>query len=221
MNALEVDRGTSHKWLLVSTAESDVFAPESTLYELTRSLFLCSYADPSAASLLPPLGNRGIIYLHHRAPCLWTLRDIEVGHRDLAIGSEAAAFTPRFGNEIPFDAEAIKDEAWEEGFEIPVETTLENARTLSTRLLDFQVDPSNIAIYPMPDGEVAIHISKGPEGERSSILFLCTSRPMVRCLTHIKGISKKDELSLSAFPNDFVCGAFVELKDIGHEGNPV
>ena len=120
--------------------------------------------------------------------------------------------------EIRMSKDAVKKEAQEEGFPIPSNATFKCAAGILSKLPSFYIDPSEVEIYPMPSGEIAVHICRRQQETKSAILFLCQSST-VRCLTRIKGTSKKEEFPLGAFPTDFVFSAFGDFRDLGHERN--
>ena len=127
-------------------------------------------------------------------------------------------FSPTFSEfsepEIPINTAAIRDEAREEGFQIPTNRTLRCAELISSKLSRVGVMQSEVEIYPMPNGEVAIDIFRGREGDRSSIIFLCGSTGYLQCLTHINGKNDQRRIRLEVFPDDFVHQALEELMEV-------
>ena len=157
-------------------------------------------------NFLPGIGginNRGISYgigLHQSFAVM-------PGHRRVVYFSLTEP-------EIHVNTQSIKAEAQEEGFDIPTDAVLESAKFVSSKLPEFGVSESEVEIYPMPDGGVAVDVFRGPEGDRSSIIFLCGETDGLQCLVHVKNNNYALEISRKIFPDDDVRKAFTRLMEV-------
>ena len=116
--------------------------------------------------------------------------------------------------ETAINKDSIRDEAKEEGFEIPTNAVLKCAEVVLSKVHDLGAIQSEVEIYPMPNGEVAVDVFRGPEGNRSSVIFLCGSADQLQCLTHINGKSDQKRIRLGTFPDGFVRQAFTEFMEV-------
>ena len=87
------------------------------------------------------------------------------------LGTEGSASKETADGPLPELRDALRDldeataEAREEGFPLPSDTALTNARRLLPTM--YELSPCRSEVYPMPDGEIAV-----PESG-SSVLVLC------------------------------------------------
>lgn len=83
--------------------------------------------------------------------------------------------------------EAIRDlgdvtlEAEEEGYRLPSDTAISNARVALGMM--YRIHARRYEVYPMPDGEVAVD---APE-RGSSVMVICDSEGGIRYLQNVKG----------------------------------
>lgn len=105
------------------------------------------------------------------------------------------------------DLEKVIDEAEEEGFPIPQEAALHNAKRLLRAM--YAISPRRFEVYPTPDGEIAID---APDGRGSSVLLLCDSDGGALCLVNMKGRHRRARYSTAeALPDGFMREAMAEL----------
>ena len=99
-------------------------------------------------------------------------------------------------------------EAREEGFPLPSDTALRNARRLLRAM--YRILPRRFELYPMPDGEIAIDVPGGPG---RSLLLLCASDGGALCSVNIDGAHRRARYSdTRALPDGFVRDALAELE---------
>ena len=130
------------------------------------------------------------------------------------MGLTSRFLEPEFEPEVPIKRDAIIDEAREEGFTIPSKATLERAESISSKLLELGVSRLDVAVYPTRDGGVTVDVFRGPEGERSSILFLCKGPTGIECLTHIREKTDEQKIRFDNFPDEFVRRYVKELMEV-------
>lgn len=106
------------------------------------------------------------------------------------------------------DLREAPEEAEEEGFPAPSQVALRNAERFLVSM--FEMLPHRPAVYPTPDGEVAIHarVRRG-----SSVLMLCDSHGGALCLVNISGRHRRKYYE----PGDDSPDTFLEkaLADLG------
>lgn len=68
------------------------------------------------------------------------------------------------------DLDDARSEAREEGFPIPSETAVRNARSLLRRM--YEILPRRFEVYPTPDGEIAIDVPGDPD--HSALILLAS-----------------------------------------------
>ena len=106
------------------------------------------------------------------------------------------------------DLEEVRGEAHEEGFAVPSDVALGNARRLLHAM--YRLSPRRFEVYPMPDGEIAIDVPGGPG---RSILLLCGSDGGALCSVNMNGAHRRARYSdTRGLPGGFVCDAFAELE---------
>ena len=106
------------------------------------------------------------------------------------------------------DLNGVKDEALDEGFPVPSDTALRNARRL---LHDMHwISPRRFEVYPTPDGEVAID---APGGPGRSVLLLCGSGGGALCSVNMDGAHRRARyFDTRGLPDGFVREALAELR---------
>ena len=111
------------------------------------------------------------------------------------------------------DLQDARLEAEEEGFPCPSDEALNNAERVLWRLHDTWA--CRYEVYPMPDGEIAIHVRGGP---RKSVALLFEPEGQVLCLVSLETSWRRARYSNSAtLPDAFVIEALKELKDATEE----
>ena len=106
------------------------------------------------------------------------------------------------------DLEGVRNEAREEGIPVPSEMALGNARRLLHAV--YRMFPRRFEVYPMPDGEIAIHVPGGPG---RSILLLCGSDGGALCSVNMGGAHRRARYSdTRRLPDGFVRDALAELE---------
>ena len=105
------------------------------------------------------------------------------------------------------DLHAAMDEARGEGFPIPSEMALENAKHLLREM--YLILPRRFEVYPTPDGEIAID---APGGHGRSVLLLCDSEGGALCLIKKNGNHRRARYSTTnTLPDRFVRDALTDL----------
>ena len=111
------------------------------------------------------------------------------------------------------DLQDARLEAEEEGFPCPSDEALKNAEQVLCRLYDIWA--CRYEVYPMPDGEIAIHVRGGP---RNSVALLFEPEGQVLCLVSLGAKWRRARYSNSAMlPDAFVMEALKELRDATRE----
>ena len=106
------------------------------------------------------------------------------------------------------DLDQVTAEAREEGFPVPPDATLANARRLLRAM--FKLLHQRFEVYPTPDGEVAID---APGRPGCSVLLLCDADGGALCLVNMNGVHRRARYSdTSQLPDGFVREALAELK---------
>ena len=107
------------------------------------------------------------------------------------------------------DLQNARLEAEEEGFCCPSNEAMKNAEQVLYRLYDTWA--CRYEVYPMPDGEIAIHVRGGP---RKSVALLFEPAGQVLCLVSLGTNWRRARYSNSAMlPDAFVMEALKELRD--------
>ena len=110
------------------------------------------------------------------------------------------------------DLEEARGEAHEEGFAVPSDVALGNARRLLHAM--YRLSPRRFEIYPMPDGEIAIDVPGGPG---RSVLLLCNSDGGALCSVNMNGAHRRARYSdARGLPDGFVCDALAELERLNN-----
>ena len=105
------------------------------------------------------------------------------------------------------DLREASEEAEDEGFPTPSQVALRNAQRLL--IATFEMLPHRLAVYPTPDGEIAIH-AKVRRG--SSVLLLCESDGGGLCLVNINGQHRRKRYrTCDDVPDIFLEEALAEL----------
>ena len=129
------------------------------------------------------------------------------GDHGIKIAEIASGWDPELHDAL-HDLDEAKDEALEEGFPLPSNTALENARRLLHAMYD--ISPRRFEVYPTPDGEIAID---APGGFGRSVLLLCDSDGGALCLVNMNGTHRRARYSdTGSLPDGFVREALAELK---------
>ena len=98
-------------------------------------------------------------------------------------------------------------EARDEGFPVPSDAALANARRLLGKI--DENSGRRIEVYPMPDGEIAVDASNG---FGRSVLLLCDSDGGALCLVNMNGKHRRARYpDAGRLPDDFVRDALVDL----------
>ena len=107
------------------------------------------------------------------------------------------------------DLQDARLEAEEEGFSRPSDEAMKNAEQVLYRLYDTWA--CRYEVYPMPDGEIAIHVRGG---HRKSVALLFEPVGQVLCLVSLGTNWRRARYSNSAMlPDAFVMEALKELRD--------
>ena len=168
MSALELYQDTFRRRFSLRTDEDEVIANDYTYTIITKPI-LWNSAHITLASLDPaPMDHCTFQWPKRFFQCAilnLSLKDTVTWYEEhenksrLALAPESigvfspmllgpaiqpeaeAEIEPAFEPEIPINADAIKDEAREEGFKIPTKATLNHAEVISLKLLDLGVSP--------------------------------------------------------------------------------
>ena len=106
------------------------------------------------------------------------------------------------------DLEGARDEAREEGFPVPSDTALRDARRLLRAM--YRILPRRFEVYPMPDGEIAIDV---PGGHGRSVILLCEPDGGALCLVNMDGRHRRARYAdTHDLPDGFVCEALKDLE---------
>ncbi len=109
------------------------------------------------------------------------------------------------------DLKGARDEALEEGFPVPSDAALRNARRLLCDM--YWILPRRFEVYPTPDGEIAIDVPGGPG---HSVLLLCGSDGGALCSVNMDGAHRRARYSdVRRLPDGFVRDALIELGQSG------
>lgn len=101
------------------------------------------------------------------------------------------------------DLARVREEAAEEGWRIPSADTAQTAERVFRDM--FSRAPRPYAIYPMPDGEIAID-AHSPHGTK--VVVVCDAKGGARCLTYANGdFDSREHEDVSVLPDDFVKAA--------------
>ena len=104
-----------------------------------------------------------------------------------------------------FDQAAI--EAEEEGFAIPSDLAIFNAKRLLRMM--YEISPQRFEVYPTPDAEIAIRAL----APRRSVILLCDSLGGTLCLVNLNsGRRRKRYPNIDALPDSFLGKALLDLK---------
>ena len=120
-----------------------------------------------------------------------------------------AEVTPDWLAEAQKELAEVADEAREEGYPVPSDVAFENARRLLPEI--YRLAPRPMAVYPMPDGEIALHV---PGGYGQSVLLLCESDGGALCSVNLDGEHRRARYSTTrTLPDGFIREALAEMKD--------
>ena len=101
----------------------------------------------------------------------------------------------------------VAAEAREEGYPEPSALAFENACRLLPAM--YATLPGQFAVYPMPDGEIAIH---APGGYERSVILLCESDGGALCLVNLGVEHRRARYSTTrTLPDGFVRQALAEM----------
>ena len=100
--------------------------------------------------------------------------------------------------------------AKEEGFTVPSDDAIHCTSVFLERLCNISL--RRYAVYPMPDGTIAID---APNGRGSSVLFLCSDES-VSCLVNLKGKEHRHEIGpiVAHLPHSFRTFIGDALRDL-------
>lgn len=103
--------------------------------------------------------------------------------------------------------------AEEEGFIVPSKGAIHCTSIFLERLCNISLH--RYAVYPMPDGTIAID---APNGRGSSVLFLCSDES-VSCLVNIKGKEHRHEVGsiIDPLPHSFRTFISDALRDLDEQ----
>ena len=105
------------------------------------------------------------------------------------------------------DLGQAKEEAREEGFPVPSDKALNNARRLLHAM--YKVLPWRFEVYATPDGEIAIDV---PGGFGRSVILLCDSGGGALCSVNVDGAHRRARYEdTRMLPDGFVREALMEL----------
>ena len=111
-------------------------------------------------------------------------------------------------NDVLRDLEDVRAEAGEEGFPLPSDEALANARRLLIEM--YEILPRRFEVYPTPDGEIAID---APSGHGRSVILLCASDGSALCLVNMNGDHRRARYStVKTLPDGFLREALTELE---------
>ena len=98
------------------------------------------------------------------------------------------------------DLAYVKEEAQEEGWQVPSADTMKMAELVFVDMFDYA--PRPYAIYAMPDGEIAID-AHSPHGTK--VVVICDAKGGARCLTYLNGdFDSREHEDARVLPDDFV-----------------
>ena len=98
------------------------------------------------------------------------------------------------------DLAHVQEEAAEEGWRVPSADTVKTAERVFGDM--YSRAPRPYAIYPMPDGEIAID-ARSPHGTK--VVVICDAKGGARCLTYANGdFDSREHEDARALPDDFV-----------------
>ena len=105
---------------------------------------------------------------------------------------------------------AVVAYAKEEGFIVPSEGVIHCTNIFLERLCNISL--RQYAVYPMPDGTIAID---APNGRGSSVLFICSDES-VSCLVNVKGKEHRHEIGpiVAHLPHSFRTFISDALRDL-------
>ena len=106
------------------------------------------------------------------------------------------------------DLHTASDEATEDGYPLPKEIALSNAKRILQRL--YALWPTRFEVYPTPDGEIAV---VAPGGFSRSVTVLCDSQGGALCIANLNGKHRRARYSSAeGLPDGFLREAMDELK---------
>ncbi len=106
------------------------------------------------------------------------------------------------------DLRTAPDEADEEGYPLPKEIALSNAKRILQRL--YALWPIRFEVHPTPDGEIAV---VAPGGFGRSVMVLCDSQGGALCMVNLNGKHRRARYSSAdGLPDGFLREALDELK---------
>ena len=121
------------------------------------------------------------------------------------------AVSPVFSGDLQdamADLRTAPDEADEEGYPLPKEIALSNAKRILQRLYAFW--PIRYEVHPTPDGEIAV---VAPGGFGRSVMVLCDSQGGALCMVNLNGKHRRARYSSAdGLPDGFLREALDELK---------
>lgn len=109
------------------------------------------------------------------------------------------------------DLRSAPEEATEEGYPLPGEIALSNAKRILQRL--YTLWPTRFEVYPTPDGEIAV---VAPGGFGRSVMVLCDSQGGALCMVNLNGKHRRARYSSADdLPDGFLRESVNELKASG------
>lgn len=149
-----------------------------------------------------------------------SVNDVWIGAGSSTMPTKIMDLTESTDDLYPNLREALQDldsaevEAREEGFRVPSGTALRNARWLLRAM--FRIFPRRFEVYPMSDGEIAIHVPGAPG---HSVLLLCESDGGALCSVNFDGEHRRKRYAdseMHRLPDQFVRAALSELEARDH-----
>ena len=98
------------------------------------------------------------------------------------------------------DLAHVQEEAAEEGWRVPSADTAQTAERVFGDMFGYA--PRPYAVYPMPDGEIAID-ARSPRGTK--VVVICDAKGGARCLIYANSdFDSREHEDARALPDDFV-----------------
>lgn len=110
--------------------------------------------------------------------------------------------------EVMAALDAVQEEAREEGYPVPSDALVDDARALLRKA--YQVAPVGYAIYPMENGEIAIHASNEPKG---AVVITCHPHDTWCVVSIGKSRRRAWFQDMAELPDPFVVKALQDLVE--------
>lgn len=211
--ARTISPSPAHEWSIADVARRNRISDSDTEIDRVRRLNWLQPELPAGTMAYIPVGADWSV------SSLSPLTSARPG--SIPVGVDSSAFPPRImdftalaGGLYPdlcdalHDLEGVRNEAREEGIPVPSGMALGNARRLLHAM--YRMLPRRFEVYPMPDGEIAIHVPGGPG---RSVLLLCGSDGGALCSVNMDGAHRRARYSdTRRLPDGFVRDALAELE---------